>query len=153
MNARHLLERQQFLPWSLPEVFDFFAGAENLELITPAWLNFKVLSLSTPSLQCGTLIHYLLRWHGLPLHWTSRIVLWDPPHAFIDEQLSGPYRLWHHEHRFYERPGGTLTTDRVRYSLPLGFLGSLAHSLRVRREVEAIFDFRERVIARRFGGC
>ncbi len=148
----HLLEREQFIRRPLAEVFDFFSRAENLEQITPAWLNFKVLSLSTSTIEAGTLIRYLLRWHGVPLRWTSRIVRWEPPYAFIDEQVSGPYRRWHHEHRFQEQEGGTLITDRVEYSLPLGLLGEVAHALMVRREVAAIFDFRAGEIRRRFGG-
>jgi hypothetical protein len=42
-------------------------------------------------------------------------------------------------------------TDVVRYRLPLGWLGDAVHRLRVRRDIEAIFDFRWAAISRRFG--
>lgn len=46
--------------------------------------------------------------------------------------------------------GGTIMRDRVRYALPFGPLGRLAHALFVRRDLRRIFDFRQTTIARRF---
>jgi ligand-binding SRPBCC domain-containing protein len=56
--------------------------------------------------------------------------------------------MWHHTHDFEPAPGGdgTLMRDTVRYALPLGPLGELAHRLVVRRDLERIFDFRERAV-------
>ena len=87
----------------LAEVFDFFSRAENLEALTPPWLNFKILEVKPQPVQRGTLINYSLRVHGIPLRWTSEIVEWEPPHRFVDLQLRGPYKLWRHEHRFEAR--------------------------------------------------
>ena len=39
--------------------------------------------------------------------------------------------------------------DRVRYRMPLGVLGGLARLALVRRDLDAIFDFRAAEIARR----
>jgi len=62
-------------------------------------------------------------------------------------QLTGPYRLWHHTHEFRPHPdGGTVMTDTVRYALPLGPLGALAHRVVVRRDVERIFAFRAQAV-------
>ena len=44
---------------------------------------------------------------------------------FADEQLRGPYALWHHTHVFEDAQGGTRMTDRVRYRLPFGPLGEV----------------------------
>ena len=57
-------------------------------------------------------------------------------------------RAWHHTHAFEDADGGTRMTDRVRYRLPLGPLGELAHPVFVRRTLERIFDFRRDRIAR-----
>ena len=62
-------------------------------------------------------------------------------------QLQGPYRLWRHAHDFLLVEGGTLVRDEVTYQLPLGLLGLVAHALLVRRQLEAIFDHRQRRIA------
>jgi ligand-binding SRPBCC domain-containing protein len=83
--------------------------------------------------------------------WLTVIQEWDPPHRFVDEQLSGPYALWRHTHTFSaDGAGGTIMRDEVRYALPLGGLGELAHRLVVRSDLERIFDFREQVVAARF---
>ncbi|HEY4679360.1 MAG TPA: hypothetical protein VIJ01_19495 [Candidatus Angelobacter sp.] len=59
----------------LAEVFEFFSRAENLQVLTPPWLNFKILEVTPQPVQKGTLINYSLRVHGIPLRWTVR--LWN----------------------------------------------------------------------------
>ena len=98
-------------------------------------------------MRAGTLIEYRLRLHRLPIAWLTRIEEWVPSERFVDMQLTGPYRLWHHTHTFRAHPdGGTLMTDTVRYALPFGPLGSLAHRVLVRRDLERIFDYRARAV-------
>jgi len=135
----------------LPDVFNFFSRAENLEALTPPWLNFKILKAEPQPVQQGTLIHYSLRVHGIPLRWTSEIVEWEPPYRFVDLQLRGPYKLWRHEHRFEACQGGTLISDTINLALPLGFLGRLAYKIKVESDVQEIFAFREQKIRSLFG--
>ena len=144
----HRLERAQVVRRSLDEVFAFFARASNLEAITPPWLRFEVLTPEPVSMRAGTLIEYRLRLHGLPLRWTSRIEDWEPGAAFVDRQVRGPYRLWHHRHEFAPHPDGTVVRDRVDYAFPLGALGDLTGALLVHRDLERIFDFRRAAVAR-----
>ena len=91
----------------------------------------------------GARIRYRLRIHGIPISWESEITVWEPPHRFVDEQLSGPYRLWKHEHRFVERDGGTEVTDHVDYAV---WGGSLVNSLFVAPDVRKIFAYRTSVL-------
>ncbi|MBZ5489933.1 MAG: SRPBCC family protein [Acidobacteriia bacterium] len=135
----------------LPEVFEFFSRAENLEALTPPWLNFKILKVKPQPVQQGTLINYSLRVHGIPLRWTSEIVEWEPPHRFVDLQLRGPYKLWRHEHRFEAGNGGTLITDTITLALPLGVLGQMAYKIKVKSDVQEIFTFRKEKIRALFG--
>lgn len=144
------LEREQVVRRPLREVFEFFAGAENLEWITPPWLRFRMLTPEPIEMGVGTLIDYRLRLHGLPLRWTSRIELWEQEHRFVDEQLHGPYRFWRHLHEFVPVGGGTRLRDRVEYALPLGPLGLLALPA-VRRDLVRIFDYRRGTVARLLG--
>jgi ligand-binding SRPBCC domain-containing protein len=132
-----------WLPTPRDEVFDFFSQARNLELITPPWLSFKVLTPEPIEMRRGTLIDYRLGWHGIPLRWRSEIEEWDPPHRFVDTQLRGPYRLWHHQHVFDEVDGGTRISDHVRYAAPGG---ALVNRLFVARDVRRIFDYRRETI-------
>jgi ligand-binding SRPBCC domain-containing protein len=148
----HILHREQWVPRPLDEVFAFFSDAGNLEQITPAWLNFRIQNSFSGAITAGTRIEYRLAWHGIPLRWTTRIVRWEPPHSFEDRQISGPFRLWRHTHRFEAELGGTRLIDDVRYALPLGLLGRAVHVLAVRRDLERIFDFREQRIRALFGG-
>jgi ligand-binding SRPBCC domain-containing protein len=145
----HVLERSQRLPRPPDEVFPFFADAFNLEAITPAWLHFRVLTPPPVTMAAGARLEYRLRLHGLPLRWLTRIEVWEPPVRFVDVQVRGPYRLWHHTHSFEPHGDGTLMRDRVRYALPLGPLGELAHALLVRRDLDRIFAVRHAVVRAR----
>ncbi len=145
------LRREQWIPRPIEEVFAFFADARNLEEITPAWLNFRILSPEPSAVQAGTHLSYRLRWHGFPVRWVTEIRSWSPPTKFIDVQARGPYRLWHHTHRFQPLEGGTLMRDIVRYVLPLGPVGRLAHTWLVKADLKAIFDHRAAQVSRILG--
>lgn len=147
--SEHLLEREQWITAEPAEVFDFFADPRNLEEITPPWLHFRITE-APDRVQGGAEIEYRLRLHGIPVRWSSRIEDWHPPHRFADAQIRGPYRHWHHTHTVEPDGDGVKMADRVRYSLPLGRLGDLAHRLVVRHDLERIFDYRREAIERRF---
>ena len=150
MFGYHTLRREQQLPGTPDDVFTFFADAGNLEAITPPWLSFRIVTPRPIPMDRGTLIEYRLRLHGLPISWLTRIEVWEPGRRFVDQQLHGPYALWHHTHEFEANADGTLMRDVVRYALPFGPLGEIAHALLVRRDLERIFDFRRQAIALRF---
>jgi ligand-binding SRPBCC domain-containing protein len=148
----HILDRTQVLPGEPSEVFAFFADAFNLEAITPPWLGFRIVTPHPVEMAEGALIEYRLVLHRMPVRWLTRIEVWEPGVRFVDVQIRGPYKLWHHTHAFEAAPeGGTAVRDTVRYSLPLGPLGRLAHAAFVRRDLERIFDFRHEAVARRMG--
>ena len=149
----HLIEREQRLARPPDEVFPFFADALNLERLTPPWLHFRVMSVSTPQVRAGTLIRYRLRLHGIPIRWLTRIEDWSPGVSFVDAQMRGPYRLWHHTHEFEPDGGGTLMRDTVRYAMRAGPLGEAARRGLVTRDLERIFDFRRDEVERLFGGA
>jgi ligand-binding SRPBCC domain-containing protein len=144
------LVRSQIVPVSVDEAFAFFGDAANLEAITPPWLGFRILS-APAELAAGSLIEYRLHIHRVPVSWRTRIEVWEPGVRFVDLQLRGPYAHWEHSHEFAAVDGGTLLTDVVRYRLPLGPLGALAHVVLVRRDLDRIFDYRREAIARRLG--
>lgn len=82
--------------------------------------------------------------------WVTEIQSVKPMESFIDNQLHGPYRLWHHLHRFEANEQGVLMTDLVNYALPFGPLGAIAHALYVRKKLERIFQFRKKTLAAHF---
>jgi ligand-binding SRPBCC domain-containing protein len=77
------------------------------------------------------------------VRWDTLIQAWEPPHRFVDVQVRGPYRLWHHTHEVEALDGErSVMRDTVRYAIGFGPLGAAAHRLVVRRDLEAIFDYR-----------
>lgn len=148
---RGVVASDQWVPHDIERVFNFFSDAHNLEQLTPPFLNFKVLSMTTPKIGEGTEIHYKLKVHGVPIRWTSRIMDWNKPASFSDIQISGPYRYWCHRHLFESEAGGTWIRDRVHYQPPLGFLGRMLTEKFVAHDVERIFAYRQQIIDDLFG--
>ena len=148
VRCRRFYERQ-FLNQEPKAVFEFFSDVHNLERITPPLLKFQILSQTTPSITEGTLFTYKLRIRGIPVRWKSLIAVWQPKTHFVDTQLSGPYRVWHHTHRFTPYQTGTMIEDEVLYALPRIPLMSLVAPL-ISRDIRSIFRFRQHTIARLF---
>jgi len=145
-----ILKREQEIARPLKEVFAFFEKPENLAKITPPSLGFKILTPLPIEMREGALIDYTVNVFGLPQRWTTLITAYDPPHRFVDTQIKGPYDFWHHTHTFKEIDAGTLITDEVRYVLPFGLLGELAHIFVIEGQLRHIFNYRAQVIEKIF---
>ena len=144
--STHHLSVSQLVSRPIEEVFDFFSRPENLGRITPASLGFEFLT-DDRDMRDGLEIRYRIRpLLGIPMTWATRIASFEPPHRFVDIQLSGPYRRWEHTHTFESVPGGTLVRDEIVYAVPFGPLGDLANALIVRSELERIFRHRAETI-------
>lgn len=145
--TEHTFQAELWLPRHREEVFPFFADAHNLEKITPRWLKFQIRTPGPIAMRAGVLIDYQIRLRGLPLRWRTEIEVWEPPFRFVDNQVRGPYRCWHHTHTFEERDGGTLCCDHVRYSV---FGGALLNRFLVRPDIERIFAYRQEQLRKHF---
>lgn len=143
---------QQFVPASLDVVWEFFSRPENLDRITPPDMKFEILSdISGVPMYQGMLIRYRVSpFPFFTTNWLTEITAVAEGEYFIDEQRDGPYRLWHHEHRFAEKDDGIIMTDRLHYSLPFGPLGRVANSLIVGKRIDDIFTHRKKVISQHF---
>jgi ligand-binding SRPBCC domain-containing protein len=140
------VRREQVLRGTPEEVFPFFAEARNLEAITPDWLGFEVVTPGPVGMGAGTLIQYRLKLHGIGVDWLTSIQAWEPPVRFVDVQVRGPYRLWHHTHEFRAQGDNTVMTDHVRYAIGWGFAGEVAARAFVHRDVAAIFEHRAQAV-------
>ncbi|MET0620773.1 MAG: SRPBCC family protein [Thermoanaerobaculia bacterium] len=140
------LDQTQRIAAPLPEVFAFFSNPANLARITPPWLSFRLHGTAPETLAEGSRLEYRIRWSAFTIRWVTRITKWRAPFEFEDIQEKGPYASWIHTHRFAESDGVVVMQDHVDYALPFGPLGRLVHRLRVRRQLEQIFDYRRRAI-------
>jgi ligand-binding SRPBCC domain-containing protein len=131
MKVYHI-KLKQFLPLSLDEAWDFFSSPENLVKITPPSMNFRILP-------------------GINVYWVTEITHVERPYYFMDDQVTGPYTIWKHQHWFREVAGGIEMTDEITYAIPFGFLGRLANYLFVAQQLRAIFKFRYETLRQLFG--
>jgi len=144
------LNKTQFINQPIDVVFNFFSKPENLALITPSKLAFKILTPTPITINKGTLIDYTIRLMGFPVHWRTLITKYNPPYEFVDEQIKGPYLFWHHTHTFKAVNGGSEIKDKVRYSIPMGYLGQFIHKIWIKKDLEKIFEYRKAVIDKLF---
>jgi ligand-binding SRPBCC domain-containing protein len=148
----HKLEQEQRLPISLETAWDFFSSPRNLDEITPSEIGFKITSLPGDQMYEGQIITYkVMIFPAIWVPWVTEIKAVEHRKSFVDEQRFGPYKFWHHRHTFEEIPGGVLMRDLVHYGIGLGPFGAIAHTVFVRRQLAAIFDFRKEALAKRFG--
>ena len=145
------LKKEQILKVGIEEAWDFFSNPQNLAAITPKDLNFTVTSNLPDRVYAGQIITYTVSpILGIPMKWMTEITHVEPPYKFVDNQLLGPYNIWHHQHHFEEVPEGTLMTDLIYYSISPFKLGRLADSMFVRSQLNRIFDFRYQKIEELF---
>ncbi len=147
----HRIHQSQFLPLTLDEAWRFFATPQNLEAMTPEFLNFKILSEVPDVVYSGLMIEYRIRAvFGIPMRWLTEIKHVETKGRFVDEQRIGPFPFWYHEHRFRPVEGGIVMEDEVHYVMPWGILGTLVHLLFIQGRLLEIFRFRKAYLERRF---
>lgn len=135
---------EQFLPVSMEKAWTFFSSPENLNLITPPEMKFEILVDLPEEVHTGLMIHYRIRpMLNIPMRWTTEITAVEKHQFFIDEQIRGPYRVWHHEHHFRKVDGGVWMTDKLNYDVGWGVFGWLAGKLWVDKQVQEIFEYRK----------
>jgi ligand-binding SRPBCC domain-containing protein len=153
MKVYHI-KLKQFLPLSLDEAWDFFSSPENLVKITPPSMNFRILRISGDGsgMYAGQIISYRIKLlPGINVYWVTEITHVERPYYFMDDQVTGPYTIWKHQHWFREVAGGIEMTDEITYAIPFGFLGRLANYLFVAQQLRIIFKFRHETLRQLFG--
>ena len=154
MMKVHQLEQTQILPIPLEEAWAFFCDPKNLDDMTPEDLAFKTISGNDEEMFQGQIIcHKIQIAPMIWANWTTEITTVSDEGKqlyFIDEQRSGPYRLWHHLHRFEACAEGTRMLDRVHYAMPFFPFGEIGLPF-VNNKLETIFGFRRTCLEERFG--
>lgn len=153
MSKAYSIKTVQLLPVSMDTAWEFFSDPANLKNITPSTLGFNIISKHHgDKMYPGQIIEYKVKpLLGIPLYWMTEITHVEHKKYFIDEQRFGPYSLWHHQHHFKEVANGVEMTDIVHYKIPFWFLGDIANTLMVKKQLKQIFDFRYKKAAEIFG--
>lgn len=151
--AIYQIRKQLELATSLEQLWEFISSPVNLKEITPPHMGFDIRTFPLPEkIYPGLMISYKVSpVLGIPMNWLTEITHVKEPCYFVDEQRSGPYSLWHHEHRLVPTDRGVRMSDLVTYRLPAGPLGNIAHRIFVKKQLESIFSYRELALEKKFG--
>ena len=148
----YTLHKKQNLPISLEEAWNFLSNPKNLKIITPDYMSFDMISKTDRPLYTGQILQYIVTpLLGIKTKWVSEITHIEDKKYFVDEQLYGPYSLWHHKHFIKEIDGGVEMEDIIDYKIPLGFLGQLVHPFLVKPKLDEIFNYRQQKLIELFG--
>lgn len=147
----YTLEAKQFLPITKSDCWNFFSDPRNLQRITPPDMNFEIKSDLPPKVYPGQIIIYRIKlFPGIKVSWVTEITQVVEEEFFIDEQRFGPYKFWHHQHRFMETSNGMEICDLVHYAVPFGIIGKVMHRLFIKPKLNNIFKFRRETLGLKF---
>lgn len=149
----HLIRARQNLPISVDEAWDFISDPRNLAKITPPDMGFKITTPDLPEkMYPGMVVTYKVSpLLGIKTTWVTEIMQVDKPNYFIDNQRTGPYQVWHHQHFLKEIDGGVQMDDIVNYVVPGGPIGDIINGLVVKKQLRKIFGHRKTAMEERFG--
>jgi ligand-binding SRPBCC domain-containing protein len=119
------IELTNLVPATPEECFELSLSVEAHTTSMSASRERAVGGTTSGTLRAGETVRWRARHFGVPFTMTSRISEYDAPHRFVDEQVSGPFRRWWHEHRFEAVDGGTRMSDHVEFESPAGAVGRL----------------------------
>ncbi len=151
--GHYQLIKEQNIPCSQEEIWDYISSPRNLSEITPDHMNFDIISKDLPEkMYAGMIIVYKVNvLPGVRMKWMTEITMVREGSYFIDEQRVGPYKMWHHQHILREIEGGVNMKDIITYIPPFGFIGSILNGLVIRKEIENIFKYRFHSLEEKFG--
>jgi len=130
----------------ISEVWSFFTNVKNIEKIMPTELNFNVNSRNPTNIYEGKIITFNTK--ILPFYCAnivSEIKSISHEKYFIDQQISGPYKIWHHEHHFQKTQNNTtIIIEKIKYKLYLHPFSRILHKIFIRKKLAYIFRHRIR---------
>jgi len=116
-------------------------------------MNFRILTENLPDeIYQGLIIEYIVSpIFDINFNWVTEITALEKEKYFIDEQRFGPYKFWHHLHKFEIISDSEIKIiDMVHYLPPFGILGRLANYFIIRDSLNEIFEYRKNAIDKIF---
>lgn len=153
MSKLYRISFKQSIPSDIDTIWEFISSPRNLKLITPPYMGFNITSeMDSEKMYPGQIISYKVSpVAGIKMNWVTEITHVKEKEYFVDEQRFGPYSLWHHKHFIKAIPGGVEMTDIVDYKIPFGFLGDIANTVLIKKQLKEIFDFRFKKMEELYG--
>ena len=141
------LHFEQKINTDLSNLWEFISSPKNLSKITPNYMDFNIKSKVPEQMYEGLIISYTVKpILGIKLNWVTEITHIKDKNYFVDEQRSGPYKMWHHEHILEETDDGIIMKDIISYIPPYGIIGLILNKLFIKKQVREIFQYRTKVL-------
>jgi uncharacterized protein (TIGR01777 family) len=135
------------VPAPAEEAFRWHARPGAFVRLSPPWHRIEVKE-ARGGIENGARLVMRLGSPPLSIEWVAVHRGFEEGRRFVDEQESGPFASWVHEHRFEDATKGrSVVVDRIDYTIPFGTLGELAADAIVRRRLERLFRFRGAITA------
>lgn len=130
-------------------LFAFHENPANIRLIAPASLKLASVECAERAVEGGE-FRIRARQFGLPIDWTGRWEVVEPPVRLVDVGVRSPFARWRHSHSFRAEGGGSVMTDRVEYLLGGGVAGYWISALVLPMIFAGMFRARHRATRRYF---
>ena len=130
-----------FVDAEISKVWDFYRNIKHLEVITPPDLSIRVLKSTHQELERGSEV-WLTGKLVTRSNWHSKITELKP-FEYVDEMISGRFRVWKHTHKFIAAENGkTEVIDEIVFALHYGFIGRLFEGI-VMNRLDRVFAHRK----------
>ncbi len=140
-------ELETLLPHTPESVFAWHLRPGAFDRLCPPWQDIRLIE-RTGGVEDGATATVSMRRGPLRVRWTARHFDVSPPQRFCDEQVTGPFAVWRHQHEFLPAgASGCHVRDSIEYALPLGKIGDALGGRGVARDLARAFAFRHRRLA------
>ena len=139
------IRNEQVVESNIENLWRFVSDPSNLKELTPSKLGFKIMTSTNTEMTEGMIISYRIKpLLNINAKWVTEISHVKKHEYFIDKQVYGPYKLWHHQHVFQVIDEHHVRmTDIVTYALPFGLIGDFINFIFIRKKLKTIFDYRQ----------
>jgi uncharacterized protein (TIGR01777 family) len=142
-----LFEARTEVPVPAEEAFRWHARPGAFVRLSPPWNRVTVIG-GHGGIDDGARLTLRVGSPPLSIEWVAVHRGYEEGRRFVDEQESGPFAAWVHEHLFEDGPQGrSVVVDRIEYTIPFGRVGDLAAGAFTRRRLERLFRFRGAIMA------
>ena len=139
------------VPASAEDVFDYHTREGALERLVPPWSILRATS-HQGGIQDGAVSTFRVQLGPLRFNWTAEHFGYLQYRQFQDRMVKGPLKSWVHTHSFI--PEGSdycIMEDKIKFTSPLGNLGSIFTNRMIQNNLDQLFHYRHRILTNDIG--